>query len=67
MADGELEDIRRLLDEFDGTNADEPLVDRVADVIDGFNRWADLAVRRLHEIHVLTGEECDACRPPESA
>ena len=50
-----------MLDEFDSTGSSDPLTERVADVIAGFNQWCDLAVRRLHEIHRLTDAECEFC------
>jgi len=56
-----LSEIRRLLDDFDSTNADEPLASRISDLIAGFDSWTDLAIRRLHEIHRLQGNECESC------
>lgn len=56
-----LEEIRRLLDDFDSSNAGEPLPTRIADLIGGFDSWTDLSIRRLHEIHRLTGAECESC------
>ena len=35
--------------------------DRVLDVVEGFEFWSDLAIRRLHEIHRLSAEECEFC------
>lgn len=37
------------------------LYDRVLDVVVGFEAWSDLAIKRLHEIHRLTDQECDFC------
>jgi hypothetical protein len=60
-AEALVRDIRLMLDEFDSTGSSEPLTDRVSDLIVGFNRWCDLAVRRLHDIHRLTDAECESC------
>jgi hypothetical protein len=30
-------------------------------VIEGFNSWCDLAIKRLHQIHRLNNEECEFC------
>lgn len=56
-------EIEALLDERLGTSdADDlTLVQRAADVINGFETWMDLAIRRLHEIHRLTANECEYC------
>ena len=55
--------IEHLLDERLGRAGEEDLtlVQRVADVILAFEQWQDLAIRRLHEIHRLTGETCEFC------
>jgi hypothetical protein len=55
--------IERLLDEGVGGEGleDLSLVQRVQDVIKAFNMWSDLAIKRLHEIHRLKGEECGFC------
>ena len=66
-----LAEIERLLDDKVGRQGVEDLtiVQRVADVVAGFESWSDLAIRRLHEIHRLTGEGCEFCEkylePPE--
>ena len=62
-ADLRLAEIERLLDEGVGRQnlGDLTLVQRVQDVIKGFNLGNDLAMKRLHEIHRLTGEECEFC------
>jgi hypothetical protein len=61
-------EIQRLLDEFDDTGSEDPLPSRVADLIAGFDSWCDLAIRRLHEIHRLTGAECPSCgRYPDNS
>jgi hypothetical protein len=55
--------IRELLDErvdFEGAS-EMSLVERVRDVISGFDTWSDLAIHRLHEIHRLSGQECEFC------
>lgn len=56
-----LAEIRQMLDDFDDTNSDQALAQRVADLIAGFDSWCDLAIKRLHEIHRLTGAECPSC------
>jgi hypothetical protein len=58
-----LTEIERLLDERIGRpeGDDLTLVQRVADVILSFETWSDLAIRRLHEIHRLSGAECQFC------
>jgi len=55
--------ITRLLDERVQTQDGDsrPLYDRVLDVVVGMEGWADLAIKRLHEIHRLSNEECDLC------
>jgi hypothetical protein len=55
--------IERLLDEGVGREGleDLSLIQRVQDVIESFNSWSDLAIKRLHEIHRLQGEECGFC------
>lgn len=62
-AEEQLAEIERLLDEEVGRQNLEDLtpVERVQDVITGFNSWSDLAIKRLHEIHRLNGEECEFC------
>jgi hypothetical protein len=62
-AEEQLAEIERLLDEEVGRQGveDLSLVQRVRDVIAGFNSWSDLAIKRLHEIHRLQNEECDFC------
>ena len=62
-AEETLAKITALLDERVQPQEDEHLsvYERVFDVIVGFESWADLAIKRLHEIHRLTGEECDFC------
>ena len=62
-AEEQLAEIERLLDDEVGRQnlEDLALVQRVQDVIAGFNSWSDLAIKRLHEIHRLTGEECEFC------
>lgn len=59
----QIREIERLLDERVGRDGVEDLtvVERVADVIAGFDFWSELAIRRLHEIHRLTADECEAC------
>ena len=54
-------EIKRLLDDFDSTNSEDPLPGRVSDLIAGFDSWCNLAINRLHEIHRLTGAECPSC------
>ena len=56
-----LSEIKRLLDEFDDSSSEAPLASRVADLISGFDSFCDLAIKRLHEIHRLTGAECPSC------
>lgn len=55
--------ITQLLDERVQTQDadDRPLYDRVLDVVVGMESWADLAIKRLHEIHRLSNAECDFC------
>jgi hypothetical protein len=55
--------IEQLLDEGVGREnlEDLTLVPRVQDVIAAYNVWSDLAIKRLHQIHRLTGEECEFC------
>ncbi len=62
-AEEQLAEIQRLLDEGVGRQnlEDLTLVQRVQDVIASFNSWSDLAIKRLHEIHRLQGEECEFC------
>ena len=58
----QLAEISRRLDEGVGEDdAGHSVVDRVQDVIDGFNQWTNLAIKRLHQIHRLQGEECGSC------
>jgi len=62
-AEDALAQIRRLLDDrvgFEGAQ-DLSTAQRVEDVIRGFEMWCDLAISRLHEIHRLTNNECEAC------
>lgn len=63
VAEETLRRIEALLDERVGREnlEDLTLYERVADVVEGFNGWADLAIRRLHEIHRLEGEPCEFC------
>ena len=35
--------------------------ERVLDVMLAYELWSDLAIRRLHEIHRLKGQECEFC------
>lgn len=62
-AEQQLAAIERLLDEGVGREGleDLSLVQRVQAVINAFNVWSDLAIKRLHEIHRLSGEECGFC------
>ncbi len=62
-AEEQLAQIERLLDDGVGRQnlEDLTLVERVQDVIAAFNSWSELAIKRLHEIHRLTGEECEWC------
>ncbi len=62
-AEAQLAEIERLLDEGVGRENVEDLTiaQRVQDVIMGFNGWTDLAIKRLHEIHRLQGQECEFC------
>ena len=54
--------VMELSDDCERQNLDDlTLVQRVEDVIAGFNSWSDLAIKRLHEIHRLQGEECEFC------
>ena len=55
--------IEQLLDDHVGRQNLEDLtvVERVRDVIKSFNSWADLAIRRVHEVHQLTGDTCQFC------
>ncbi|MGN6605442.1 MAG: hypothetical protein ACTHMS_00330 [Jatrophihabitans sp.] len=61
--DETLRQIKQLLDDqvpFPG--ADEmTLLEHVQDLIDGLESWSDLAVKRLHQIHHLSGTQCAAC------
>ena len=56
-----LAEIRRLLDEHDQTDTEEPLAARVASVIKEADAWCLLAARKDHEIHRLLGKPCDRC------
>jgi hypothetical protein len=62
-AEEQLAEIERLLDEGVGREnlEDLTLVQRVQDVIAGFNSWSNLAIKRVHEIHRLQDEECEFC------
>ena len=62
-AEDQLRAIERLLDDRVGHEGMEgrSVEERVADVIAAFDSWCDLAIRRLHEIHRLRGEECEVC------
>jgi len=62
-AEATLHRIERLLDERVGREnlEDLTLYERVLDVVQGFEAWSDLAIRRLHEIHRLNAEECGLC------
>jgi hypothetical protein len=46
--------------EVDGQE-DLTLYQRVLNLVEAYELWSDLAIRRLHEIHQLTGQECDFC------
>jgi hypothetical protein len=67
MADPSSEDvlaeIKALLDdrvEVEGSE-DMTLYERVLDVVKAYEWWSELAIRRLHEIHRLKGQECGFC------
>ena len=62
-AEATLRRIEQLLDARMGDDNAEDLTvyERVVDVVAGFDAWVDLALRRLHEIHRLQGQECDFC------
>ena len=62
-AGDQLAQIERLLDQRVGTDGVEDLTiaERVADVIEAFETWSDLAIKRLHEIHRLIDSECQFC------
>jgi hypothetical protein len=62
--DETLAEIDRLLSarvDGDGEVSDMTLVQRVQDLINSYEGWSELAIRRLHEIHRLTGHECQFC------
>jgi hypothetical protein len=67
MADPSAEDslaaIGALLD--DRVEVESPegrtLYERVLELVKSYELWSDLAIRRLHEIHRLKGDECDFC------
>ncbi len=61
--DEQLAAIERLLDEGDGREGveDLSLVQRVQDVTVTSNSWSDLAIKRLHQIHQLSSDECEFC------
>ena len=62
-AEEELAAIRAFLDDevaHDGAE-DLSVLERVRDVVNAVESWSKLAVRRLHEIHRLTGAECEHC------
>jgi hypothetical protein len=40
---------------------DMTVYERVLDVMLAYELWSDLAIRRLHEIHRLKGQECEFC------
>jgi len=67
MADPSAEDalaaIGALLDDRVEVESSEgmTLYERVLDLVKSYELWSDLAIRRLHEIHRLKGEECDFC------
>lgn len=52
-----LEERVHLADDVD----EMPVYDRVLDVVQAYEFWSDLAIKRLHEIHRLMAEECDLC------
>ena len=59
----ELAAIRGLLDErveVEGS-AELTTYQRVSDLVQAFELWSNLAIRRLHEIHRLTDQECPSC------
>jgi hypothetical protein len=62
-AEEQLRQVEGLLDEGVGREGveDLTLVERVADVIEGFKAWTDLAIRRLHELHRSSYKECPLC------
>ena len=59
----QLRAIEQLLDERVGRQGleDLTLFQRVVDVVAAFDFWSELAIRRLHEIHRLTGDDCESC------
>jgi hypothetical protein len=62
-AEDALAQIRALLDdrvEVEGSE-DMTVYERVLDVMLAYELWSDLAIRRLHEIHSLKGQECEFC------
>ena len=62
-AEAALAEIKALLDdrvEVEGSE-DMTLYERVLDVVKAYECWSELAIRRLHEIHRLTDQECDFC------
>jgi hypothetical protein len=62
-AEDALAQIRALLDdrvEVEGSE-DMTVYERVLDVVQAYELWSDLAIRRLHEIHRLKGQECEFC------
>ncbi|GEM_PF-7051270 len=63
-AEAVIAEIGALLDdrvEVDGSE-DLTLYQRVLDLVEAYELWSDLAIRRLHEIHRLTNQECDLCK-----
>ena len=62
-ADETLRRIADLLDERVPVEGSEEmsLDERVRDVVLGLETWSDLAIRRLHEIHRLSNQECEFC------
>ena len=62
-ADETLRRIADLLDERVPVEGSEEmsLDERVRDVVLGLEMWSDLAIRRLHEIHRLSNQECEFC------
>jgi hypothetical protein len=65
LPDDELDRIKTLLDARVQVEGSEhmTLYERVLDLIEASEIWSDLAIRRLHEIHRLTGHECESCPP----
>jgi hypothetical protein len=67
MADPEPDEvvqrITELLEERVDVNGSEQmsLYDRVRDVVEAYEFWSNLAIRRLHEIHRLSDQECQFC------